>query len=277
MKITFGLILVSLLWTSCNTRTETFEYGSNNGRQVVINGKKIYYEEYGQGTPLLLLSGGGLSRSIKDFEKCIPELAKHYRVIAPDTPGQGRSEQADTTSYPVLLEFVAQFIDSLKIDSAYVMGWSDGGITGILLAEKRPDKVKKVVAVGANNGLRRAIPANVPIDAVNPMPLNEWAKNNKESIDLYMNKLPRDWKRLLNELNKMWYQKDEYFSDSIYGRINIPVMIVLGDRDDIVTEHGLEMHRLIKGSQFCVLPNTSHEVFAESPDLINKIAIDFFK
>lgn len=277
MKITFGLILVSLLWTSCNTRTETFEYGSNNGRQVVINGKKIYYEEYGQGIPLLLLSGGGLSRSIKDFEKCIPELAKHYRVIAPDTPGQGRSEQADTLSYYVLLEFMSQFIDSLKIDSAYVMGWSDGGITGILLAEKRPDKVKKVVAVGANNGLRRAIPADVPIDAVKPMPLDEWAKNNKESIDQYMNKLPRDWKRLLNELNKMWYQKDEYFSDSIYGRINIPVMIVLGDRDDIITEHGLEMHRLIKGSEFCVLPKTSHEVFAERPDLINKIVIDFFK
>jgi pimeloyl-ACP methyl ester carboxylesterase len=277
MKKVFGLILVSVLWTNCNTGTKTFEYGSNNGRQIAINGKKIYYEEYGQGTPLLLLSGGGLSRSIKDFEKCIPELAKHYRVIAPDSPGQGRSEQPDTLSYHVLLEFMSQFIDSLKIDSAYVMGWSDGGITGILLAEKRPDKIKKVVAVGANNGLRRAIPADVAIDAVQPMPLDEWAKNNKESIDQYMNKLPRDWKKLLNELNKMWYQKDEYFSDSIYGQINIPVMIVLGDRDDIITEHGLEMHRLIKGSQFCVLPNTSHEVFAERPDLINKIAIDFFK
>ena len=277
MKITFGLILVSLLWTSCNTGTKTFEYGSNNGRWITINNKKIYFEEYGHGTPLLLLSGGGLSRSIKDFEKCIPELAKHYRVIAPDTPGQGRSEQADSLSYPVLLEFMSQFIDSLKIDSAYVMGWSDGGITGILLAEKRSDKVKKVVAVGANNGLRRAIPADVPIDAVNPMPVDEWAKNNKESIDQYMNKLPRDWKKLLNELNTMWYQRDEYFSDSIYGRINIPVMIVLGDRDDIITEHGLEMHRLIKESQFCILPNTSHEVFAERPDIINKIAIDFFK
>ena len=53
-------------------------------------------------------------------------------------------------------------------------------------------------------------------------------------------------------------------------------MIVLGDKDDIVTEHGLEMHRLIKNSQFCVLPNTSHEVFKERPGLINKIALDFF-
>jgi len=145
------------------------------------------------------------------------------------------------------------------------------------LAEKRPDKIKKVIAVGANNGLRRAIPPAIPIDSVRPPPLDERGKNHKESIDQYTNKLPRDWKKLLNELHRMWYQKEAYFSDSIYGRITIPVMIVLGDRDDIVIEHGLEMHRLIKGSKFCVLPNTSHDVFTERPDVINKLSIDFFE
>jgi pimeloyl-ACP methyl ester carboxylesterase len=72
------------------------------------------------------------------------------------------------------------------------------------------------------------------------------------------------------------YQK-EYFPTSVYDGITIPVMIVLGDRDVISIEHGLEMYRLIKNSQYCVLPNTTHEVFAERPDLINKVAIDFFK
>jgi pimeloyl-ACP methyl ester carboxylesterase len=277
MKTAIRLILVSLLWTSCNTATNQIEYGSNDGKLLSIFDKKIYYEEYGQGPPLILLSGGGLSRSIKDFENCIPGLAKHYRVIAPDSPGQGRSEQADTLTYEVLLEFTSRLIDSLKIDSAYVMGWSDGGIIGILLAEKRPDKIRKVIAVGANNGLRRALPPGIPIDSVYPMKVDYFEKTNKELIDRYMNTLSRDWRKQVNDLNNMWYQKESYFSDSIYGRINIPVMIVLGDRDEMVVEHGLEMHRLIKGSQFCVLPNTTHEVFAEKPDLINKIAIDFFK
>ncbi|HTJ49668.1 MAG TPA: alpha/beta hydrolase [Cyclobacteriaceae bacterium] len=276
MKNVLGLILVSVLWISCNPDTKPFVYGSNNGKQVIINGKKIYYEEYGQGTPLLLLSGGGLTRSIKDFEYCIPELAKHYKVIAPDTPGQGRSEQADTLTYSVLLEFTSQFIDKLQVDSAYVIGWSDGAITGIQLAEKRPDKIKKVIAVGANNGLRRAISPDIPIDSVIPPPLDAWGRNHKADIDQYMAKLPRDWKKYVRQLNRMVYQREAYFPDSIYGRINIPVMIVLGDRDDIVIEHGLEMHRLIKDSQFCVLPNTSHEVFTERPELINKIAMDFF-
>jgi pimeloyl-ACP methyl ester carboxylesterase len=278
MKIVFGLIIVLFLWTSCKPSTDNIAYGSNNGKELSILGKKIYYEEYGQGTPLILLSGGGLERSIKDFENCIPDLAKHYRVFAPDTPGQGRSEQADTLTYGILLEFMSQLVDSLKIDSAYVMGWSDGGITGILLAEKRPDKIRKVVAVGANNGIRRAIPPDIPLDSVHPMTLDYFEKNNKELIERYENLLPKkDWKKFMTDANAMVYQKESYFSDSIYGRINIPVMIVLGDRDDIIIEHGLEMHRLIKGSQFCVLPNTTHEVFAERPDLINKVAMDFFK
>jgi pimeloyl-ACP methyl ester carboxylesterase len=279
MKKLTGLVLIviQILLASCNTEPDKIEYGSNNGKQVSILNKKIYYEEYGKGTPLILLSGGGLYRSIKDFEHCIPELAKHYRVIAPDTPGQGRSELPDTLTYEILTEFMSRLIDSLKVDSAYVMGYSDGAVVGILLAEKRSDKVKKVIAVGANNGIRRAISPKIPIDSVQPLPVELWEKNNKEMIDQYMKKLPRDWKKLVKNLNVMWFQREAYFSDSIYGRINIPVMILLGDRDDIIIEHGLEMHRLIKGSQFCILPNTTHEVFSEKPDVINKLAIDFFK
>lgn len=278
MKIAFGLILISLLWTTCNTRIEMIEYGSNNGKLININDTNIYYEEYGQGTPLLLLSGGGLHRSIKDFEKCIPGLSKHYRVIAPDTPGQGRSEQTDSLSYNLLTDFMSQLIDSLKIDSAYVMGLSDGGIVALLLANKRADKVKKIIAVGANNGTRGFIlPEGFTLDSVKIPAVDNWAKYHKKDIEWYNALTPKkNWRKMATNLNLMWYGK-EYFPRSVYDNIKIPVMIVLGDRDDISIEHGLEMHRLIKNSQYCVLPNTTHEVFAEKPDLINKIAIDFFE
>jgi len=277
MRKLFGIVFISILLNSCNSAPSTIEYGSNNGKQATIGDTKVYYEEYGAGTPLILLSGGGMSRSIKDFEKCIPELSKHYRVIAPDTPGQGRSELPDSLSYQVLTDFMSQFIDSLKLDSAYVMGWSDGGIVGILLAEKRPDRVKRVIAVGPNNGLKGAagIPPGYPLDSIKPPRIEVWEESNKQMIEDYMKVLPRDWKKLVNGLNQMWYSK-EYFSESLYSRIHIPVMIVLGDKDDVSLEHGLEMHRMIEGSQYCVLPNTTHEVFSEKPDLINKIAIDFF-
>jgi pimeloyl-ACP methyl ester carboxylesterase len=278
MKIAIEFILVSLLWTSCNTGTNKIEFGSNNGSVININGKNIYYEEYGQGIPLLLLSGGGINRSISDFGKCIPELSKHYRVIAPDTPGQGSSEQTDSLSYNLLTDFMSQLIDSLKIDSGYVMGWSDGAIVSLLLADRRVDKIKKVIAVGANNGMRGfVLPDGFPLDSVKIPSLEYWATSNKKDIEWYNTLTPKkDWRKMVNNINRMVYEK-EYFPTMVYGSINIPVMIVLGDHDDISIEHGLEMHRLIKNSQYCVLPNTTHEIFAERPDLINKIAIDFFK
>lgn len=278
MKKTFGLILISLLWTSCNTETTKIEYGSNDGTYISINNRKIYFEEYGQGTPLLLLSGGGLHRSIKDFGKCIHDLSKKYKVIAPDTPGQGKSEQTDSLSYDLLADFISKFIDSLKIDSSYVMGLSDGAIVALLLADKRADKIKKVIAVGANNGTRGfVLPAGFHLDSVKIPTVDNWAVFHKKDIEWYNTLTPKkDWRKMAANLNLMVYGK-EYFPNKVYERINIPVMIVLGDRDDISIEHGLEMHRLIKNSQYCVLPNTTHEVFAERPDLINKIALDFFK
>lgn len=278
MKTAFGLILISVLWASCSTETKKIEYGANDGRYVIINNRKIYFEEYGQGTPLLLLSGGGINRSIRDFGKCIPGLSKHYRVIAPDTPGQGRSEQTDSLSYDLLTDFMSQLIDSLKIDSGYVMGWSDGAIVSLLLADRRDDKIKKVIAVGANNGIRGfVLPDGFPLDSVKMPALEYWAPSNKKDIEWYNTLTPKkDWRKMVNNINRMVYEK-AYFPTSVYDGINIPVMIVLGDRDMISIEHGLEMHKLIKNSQYCVLPNTTHEVFAEQPDLISKIAIDFLK
>lgn len=249
-------------------------YGSNNGKYISIFNTKIYYEEYGKGTPLILLQGG--MGGIENFSLCIPELSKHFRVIAPDTPGQGRSEMADSMSYPLIAGYVSELIDKLKLDSAYVMGWSDGGNAGLILGYNRPDKVKKVVAAGANYKLS-GYPSvqNDSTDWEKVLTDSAFEKENKEAIDTYIKLYPRDWKKMIIDINKMWKQ-EIYFSPTVLEGLKIPVMIVLGDRDAVTLEHGIEMYRLIKGSQFCVLPNTSHAVFHERPDLINEIAIDFF-
>lgn len=277
MKTAYTLILLSLLCIRCSTESAKIEYGSHNGRFITINDRKIYVEEYGQGMPLLLFSGGGLHRSIQDFEKCIPDLSKKYRVIAPDTPGQGRSEQTDSLSYDLITSSMSQLLDSLNIDSAFVMGFSDGGIVALMLAERRADKIKKIIAVGANNGTCGFnLPEGFHLDSVKMPSVDQWAKWHEKDIEWYNAITPKkDWRKMAANLNGMWYGK-EYFPMEVYDNLKIPVMIVLGDRDDISLEHGLEMHRLIKASQFCVLPGTTHEVFSEKPDLINRIATDFF-
>ena len=66
-------------------------------------------------------------------------------MIAIDAPGLGRSAFADTAlTYSLMARYYSAMIDQLKLDSAFVIGWSDGGISGLLLAHQRPDKIKKV-------------------------------------------------------------------------------------------------------------------------------------
>lgn len=273
-----GLILfLVLLCAACSQKEQKeIAYGDNNGKYLTIKNTEIYYEEYGSGTPLILLQGG--MGSIYDFAKCIPELSKHYRVIAPDTPGQGRSALADSMSYELMADYISQLIDVLKLDSAYVMGWSDGGNTGLILGSNRPDKVKKVLASGANYTLS-GYPSILKdtSDWESELRSSAFDTTYKDVKKIYdsISHHPRDLRKVLIDINKMWHQ-EIYFSPDYLRKIKIPVMIVLGDKDAVTLEHGIEMHRLIKDSQLCILPNTSHAVFNERPDLINEIAIAFF-
>lgn len=270
MKYAF-VVLCILMMFSCSS-----DHDVHRTAYKTILGPKMYYEEYGTGTPLLILSGGGIDRSVRDFDQCIA-LLNGFRVILPDSPGQGKSEQPDTLTYQLLTDYFSHFIDSLDLDSVYVMGWSDGGITALLLAAARPDKVKKVVAVGANNGLiGYTLPPGMDVSSIKPEPLESWAIRNKKSVDNYSKEIKRDWKKMMNSLNAMWYQ-EEYFPDSILSQIHVPVMIAQGDRDDISIAHAVSLHRMIANSQLCILPGTGHEVFKERPALIAKIASDFFK
>jgi len=168
-------------------------------------------------------------------------------------------------------------VDILKLDSAYVVGWSDGGIAALLLAKNRPDKIKKVISVGPNykaDGLKQEEVEFNKDKLCNP----EWVESNLQDwIENYKLLSPEDdWKRYITEAKRMWFEK-EYFPKSDLEAIKTSVLILYGDDDMYALEHGLEIYRAIKNSQFCVLPNTSHEIFEEKPVLFNQIAFDFFK
>jgi pimeloyl-ACP methyl ester carboxylesterase len=274
------LIIILMLLTCIsqklysNDPNNNIKYGSNpnNGKYITIDKVQIYYEVYGQGMPLLLLHGG--LGSIANFQKCIPELSKHYLIIAPDCPGHGRSSQTDTLSYQFLSDYISKFIDYLKLDSVFIMGWSDGGITGLILAAERPDKVKKLIAVGANTRLVDF--GDAGIEWIKNS-LIDWAKNNKEWLNIYLSLTPQPEKldTYLKNTRKMWLT-EIYISQNKIKSIKIPTLILQGDKDGIKLENTVELYRMINHSQLCILPNTSHFVFYEKPDMMNKIAIEFF-
>ena len=255
-------------------------YGSNGGKFIAVDKTKIYYEEYGQGVPLLLLHGG--LGSMADFRKCIPELSGRYRVIAADSPSHGRSGMIDSLTYPLMAEYFSKFIDALKLDSVYVMGWSDGGVIALLLAADHSEKVKKIIATGANVRGDEVLPEtfefthNMSVKAVEDnVATNPWLKSWLENYQR-LSGSKDSWKKYIADIKKLWLTPI-YIENKKLNTISIPVLLVYGDHDLIKLDHALENYRLIKNSQLCIVPGATHSIYDEKPAFINSITFDFFR
>src|SRR5689334_22541047 len=147
----FVFVLVAACKGKPQSPFDTTIYGRNPkaGHYVNTRGFKMYYETYGEGQPLLIIHGNG--GSINNFLYQIPYFSKEYKVVIADSRAQGKStDTADSLSYEMMADDLNALLDSLHLDSCYVIGWSDGGINGLLLAIHHSEKVKKLAVTGAN-------------------------------------------------------------------------------------------------------------------------------
>ena len=240
-------------------------YGHNKavGKYYNIRGIKMYAEIYGQGKPLLFIHGNGGSGG--NFFKQVPYFAKNYKVIIADSRAQGKSvDTGDSLSYNMMADDYAALLDVLKIDSAFVVGWSDGGIDGILLAIRHPEKVKKLAITGAN--LRpdtTAVPKEL-WDLLLPT-YNELKgkanKNAEENAGYKLVKLLVDQEPIpVTDLHK----------------ISCPVLVIGGDHDLIWPGHTLEIFNNINDAYLWILPNSGHATPVLYADDFNKNVNDFF-
>jgi 3-oxoadipate enol-lactonase len=116
--------------------------------EIQVPGVRLHVEEQGSGTAVLLLHGLGSSGA--EWEQVAPQLAKRYRVIAPDCRGHGRSERP-AGPYPVAQHGadLAALCDQMGVRAAHVVGLSMGGMIAFELAVKRPDLVRSAVIINS--------------------------------------------------------------------------------------------------------------------------------
>src|SRR5258708_37037519 len=119
---------------------------------VEANGINIWYAEAGQGVPLLLLHGGIVSNgplwadSAYGWGGHVGRFAEHFRVIAPDTRGHGRTlNPSGVLSYPVFAEDVIALTRALHLEKPFLCGFSDGGITAAVVGIMAPDLPRAIV------------------------------------------------------------------------------------------------------------------------------------
>ena len=236
-------------------------YGDNPdaGKYYDIRGMKMYCEIYGTGRPLLMIHGNG--GSIHAFSHNIPYFAAKYRVIATDSRAQGKSkDNSDALTFEMMADDEAALLDALHIDSAYVLGWSDGGIVAILMAMRHPEKVIKLAATGAN----------VQPDA-SAFAAGVWA-GDKKRYEADKNKIWKtdrernDWKLFMLD----WTQPHIPFA--ALSAVRCPSLIICGDHDLISVEHTRRIAQNIPGATLWIVPHSGHGTLIEhAPDFDRKV------
>jgi pimeloyl-ACP methyl ester carboxylesterase len=245
--------------------TQPIRYGDNpaEGRFYDLRGFRMYTEVYGSGAPLLMIHGN--NGSINAFSHNIPELAKHFRVIAADSRSQGKSLDPD---HPLTFEMMADdfsdLLDAMHIKSAYVIGWSDGGINALLLAIRHPEKVKKLVSTGAN------LWPNA--DAFRPGLWDKWNAEFKANL----NKAPTTDKEKNDRKLFMLDWQQPHISLTALHKIQCPCLIVCGDHDVISISHTVLIYQNIPHANLWVVPNSGHATLIEHADEFNHECEEFF-
>lgn len=239
----------------------------------------IHYRDAGSGEPLLLLSANpGDSR---DFAAVLPELACHFRVIAPDWPGYGRSipavaaEEIGTGYFATVLR---QLVEALALPPVRIIGNSVGGNVAVRLAAECPERVKALVLVAPGGftdhnlftrafcrwqGSRLSLPPKVFASlylrrrtAVVLDMLDRAATEQASSSALAVNRA-------------VWRSFGDPDNDvrEIAGRIAAPAMLVFGRYDPVISPwtDGRSARRCLPEAVWSVLP-CGHAAFAEMPE-----------
>ena len=280
---TRSLVFLLLVWApllSCGNQAGTPavlpEPGTLVSRGYVeIDSVKLYFEITGKGEPLLLLHGG-LGGS-EHFKEIIPLLAGSFKVITVDRRGHGRSyDNAEPYSYATMADEMKAFLDHLEIESANMLGFSDGGVVGYHLASTYPQVVKKLVAVGANfrvDGMTQEA-LDFTRNRLTPENLGEILPEIEESYRA-TNPQPENFSEFVRRSNALWL-RDPYLTDQQMMGIQAPVLLMVGENDAIRIEHVLEMRALVENSHLCVLPDATHFVLSEKTEVVVPILMDFF-
>ena len=259
--------------------TDQTSQPKGSGQYAEVNGINLYYETHGSGRPLILLHGGLGSGEM--FVPVLPLLAKHHQVVAVDLQGHGRTADIDRPiDVRLMAGDIAALIDSLRLDTPDLVGYSLGGGVALQTAAQYPAKIRRLVMVSAN--LRpdaiysemRAQQGQLSAAAA------EFMKDTP-MYQLYQRVAPRpeDFPRLLDKIGESM-AKDYDFTEEVRG-LQMPTLVVAADADMAPPSHYVEVFKLLDGGlrdggwmgegrpkgghALAILPGLSHYNIFNSP------------
>ncbi len=234
-----------------------------------VNGIQLWYAVYGagHGKPVLLLHGGLANSDY--WGDVVARLARTHQVIVIDSRGHGRSARDKRPlSYELMATDAVALLDVLNIDKAAVVGWSDGAITALEMAMRRPERVSRVFAFAANSD-----PSAVLDVRASPVFTAFISRAGQEYARL--SPTPGDYAVFDRAVEKMWADQP-HFSAASLSAVRVPVWIADGDHDEAIKRSDTDfMARTIPNAREVILPGVSHFAILQNPDMFTDMVERF--
>ena len=265
------------------------------------DGTQIYYEDWGNGPPVVLSHGWPLSADA--FEDQMFFLASRgYRCIAYDRRGHGRSSQPwNGYDYNTFADDLAALIETLDLKDAILVGHSmGGGEIARYIGRHGSKRVAKAVLIASIPPLMlktEANPDGLPIEAFDGIRSGVLADRSQffkdftlpfygyNRPDAKVSEGVREsyWRQGMNGSLKAIFDCIKAFSETDFTedlkKFDVPTLIIHGDDDQIVPIgiSGLLSARLVKGATLKIYPGASHGLCTTHKDQVNKDLLEFIQ
>jgi len=227
---------------------------------IHIENDSIHFTRYGEGAPLILLHGG-LSRPLSWFAQVPVLVQQGFQLILISTRGHGRSTGIGGHEYALYAADVAAVMESLKLTSAHLLGWSDGANTALEMALRWPQKIRRMILISAN--YHYSGQSMVPVET-SP---HSWLKRVWTSSG---SRFPA----LQQQLSSLW-NTQPVLTVSDLSRIDLPALIITGQFDCIDQQHSRQMADALPQGKPAVIAGAAHAAPVTHAHQVNALILNF--
>lgn len=234
-------------------------------KYVEVNGVSMWYDERGNGAPLVLLHGG-LSDS-RDFTGNLDTLAGRFRLFLPERRGHGHT--ADVPG-PITLELMAKdtiaFLDKVVGGPAHLAGYSAGASVALLVAASRPDLVDRLVLISgafhSDGMILRPTPGAEPP----PQLVAAYAAVSPDGAEHFPVVIAKTAQSTAEE---------QGLTEADLNAVICRTLVLSADDDMVTPEHTLALYRGLRNAALAIVPAASHLLLFEHPDLCTRLVTEF--
>ena len=262
-----------------------------------VNGVSIYYEEVGQGLPLVFVHE--FAGDAQSWQPQMRFFGRRYRAIAYNARGYPPSEvpkEFAAYSQEQAAEDIRGVLDALGIARAHVCGLSMGGYATLHFGLRHPGRALSLVVAGAGYGsvaaerdkFRQDSDATVKRFEADGMAKVAALYARGPTRVQFIDKDPGGWQEFHDKLaagsaeghaltmRGVQMKRPSVFElEAEMRKLEVPTLIVTGDEDDPCLEPAIFMKRAIRSSGLVVLPKSGHTINLEEPDAFNRAVLDF--